>query len=395
MIPHGKYELQNLEQLFLSMADNKTPKPTEVPNVPEIIHLEIERIKQTLIHEVFSFEDERHLERYIQYHQQGLITLMDKSSNRLVQLAVLPTDLQQIENPNQHLYAGLEELLNFVERHFTKYFDQDAKAPEGYIAIVRKDVRTNTKKLIKTLSTLDVDPKLLDLVLHPLRRILKDYPAKETTYRKVLYAKEMQKELFRLLQQELTPEILDEELRQIVYYLNYNSVKTFTYHAHYINALVNASESRAEKIEKLSFILKKINQAQVRPGIHYNLHAAPLKDQLNEYIMVEIDYLERLQHLSGNPPGRIVDSFLQLFKLKIEISVAQLAYLIRVFVDTKIIQNKNLTEVLRFLARFVTTKRSETISYDSLRVKFYNVEIGTKASVRNMLASMIEYIDKD
>jgi hypothetical protein len=390
MIPHGKYELQILEQLFLSIMDKNTTQPAVNTERTEIISQEVNRIKQTLIHEVFSFEDERHLERYIQYHQQGLITLMDKSSNRL-----LLTEGTPPEHLNQHLYSGLEELLNFVERHFTKYFDQDAKAPEGYIAIARKDVRANSKKITKAFSTLQADPKLLDLVMHPLRRIVKDYPAKETTYRKVLYAKEMQKELFRLIQQEDPSKNIDEELLQIVYYLNYNSVKTFTYHAHYINEQVNATESRAEKIEKLSFLLKKINQAQVKPGIHYNLHASPLKDQLNEYIMVEIDYLERLQHLSGNPPGRSLDSFLQQFKLKIEISVAQLAYLIRIFTETKIIQNKNLTELLRFLARFVTTKRSETISYDSLRVKFYNVETGTKASVRNLLTSMIQYIDKD
>ena len=142
---------------------------------------------------VFSFEDERHLERYIQYHQQAIIRLMDK-------VATLSVDGDTNENKEsayQIIYAGLEELLYFVERHFTKYFDQDAKAPDGYLELARKDARNNLKKLHKGLTLKLADPRLIELMLHPLKRIFKTNPQQDTTYRKVLYAKEIQKELFR------------------------------------------------------------------------------------------------------------------------------------------------------------------------------------------------------
>jgi hypothetical protein len=157
---------------------------------------------------------------------------------------------------------------------------------------------------------------------------------------------------------------------------------------------LDQSETRAEKIEKLSFVLKKINQSQVKPGIRYNQNGSALKDQLNIYITEEIDYQERLQQLSNSAPDRSPDSFLPGFKLKFEASVSQLAYLLRIFMETKIILNNNLSQVLHFLVRFVITKRSETISYGSFRSKFYSVETGTKESVRSMLVTMIQYIDK-
>ncbi len=305
----------------------------------------------------------------------------------------VPEDIKK-KNFYRVFYIGFEELLSFIERHFTKYFDQDAKAPEGYIAMVRKDVRVNIKKLQKALTSKNADPRLIDLLLYVLKKILDSNPDQGTTYRNVMYAKELQKEIFRLLEGQVDIPEIDESLRQIMYYLNYNSTKVLTYHAHYITSILENTETRTEKIEKLSFTLKKINQAQVKPGIRYNQHGPPLKDELNSYITEEIDYQERLQQLTTNSPDRPSDSFLHGFKLKFEASVAQLAYLLRIFIETKMILNNNLSQVLHFLVKYVITKRSETISYGSFRSKFYCVEIGTKESVRDLLLSLIYYIDK-
>lgn len=380
MIPNVKYELQELEKI---MSDVGTAHPSDVVG---FIQSEVERIKKTFIYEVFHFEDERHLERYIQYHQQSLIRLMDKS-------AFLAKKQSKAQNILILLYNAFDELLAFIERHFTRYFDQDAKAPEGYLALARKDARAGVNKFQKGLETKNGDRVLIALVLRVLRKISESNAEKGTTYRKVMYAKEIQKELERLLSKDISN--IDDELRQVIYYLNYNSIKVITYHAHYISSLLDKKETRTEKIEALSLMLKNINQAQVRPGIAYNLNSASLKSQLMDYISVELEYHERLQQLSGRPSGPSSDDSLSGFKLKFEASVSQLAYLLKVLIETRMIVNNNLTHVINFVVRFVMTKKSENISYGSLRSKFYNPEMGTKESVRSMLLSMIHYIDKN
>jgi hypothetical protein len=382
MHPNVKYELQELERLI-----DEAKISSRSGDIDEKVKAEVERIKQTLIYEVFHFEDERHLERYIQYHQQSLIRLMDRTN------IILEARPQDSERP-RILYSALDELLSFVERHFTKYFDQDAKAPEGYLMLARKDARENMKKFKNILTELGADPTLADLVLRVLHKIAESSTDKGTTYRKILYAKEVAKEINRMSTVTL-PANVNESLRQLMYYLNYNSTKVVTYHAHYISSLLDAAETRTEKIEKLSLIFKEVSQAQVRPGIGYNLHSSPLKNQLCEYISVELEYHERLQQLSHRPPGPGTDDFLSGFKLKFEASVSQLAYLLKVLIETKIILNNNISHVINFLVRFVVTKKSENISHGSLRSKFYNVENGTKESVRNMLLSMIHYIEKN
>lgn len=107
-----------------------------------------------------------------------------------------------------------------------------------------------------------------------------------------------------------------------------------------------------------------------------------LKNQLTEYISVELEYHERLQQLSAKPSGSSSDDFLSGFKLKFEDSVSQLAYLLKILIETKIIVNNNVSQVISFLVRFVVTRKSENISVGSLRSKFYNVETGIKESVR-------------
>lgn len=386
MNPSVQYELHEFERL--SSPQEFRHEHKKKTDLTKLISSEVERIKQTFIHEVFSFEDERHLERYIQYHQQALIRLLDKAALHS------ESGSSQERDGFKMLHTGLENLLSFVERHFTKYFDQDVKAPEGYIKVASSDLKKAAQRIDKALSERKADPRLNVLLTQVLREIFERSDENTITYRMVLYAKTVVKEINSLLTRSEPMQDINEELRQLLYYLNYNSVKVLTYHAHFITALIDAAETRSEKIEKLSFILKKLNQAQVNPGMRYYPPGPSLKDQLNSYINEEIEYQEKLQQLNAPSPDRPHNPFSSGFRLKFDASVSQLAYLLRVLVETKIIINNNLTQVLQFFARYVETQQSDSVSFGSLRSKFYTLETGTRDSVRNMLLSMLQYIDR-
>ena len=386
MSQNVKYELHEIERIISEGEGQSEINEAILLDLNEKLGVEVERVKKILVHEVFTFEDERHLERYIQFHQVALIGLLDK----------LDTQCQEKPAGKQSfcklLYAHLDNVLRFVERHFAKYFDQDSKAPEGYLTLVRRESKEGIDKLTKLLAGRNADGNLLSLLLHVLQNIVDSTTDRKITFRRVMYAKEMQKELLLLTEKNSIGDV-NEELRQIMYYLNYNSVRVVTYHAHYITTLLESAETRTEKMEKLSLMMKNISQAQIKPGIKYNQKSPPLKDQLIEYVSVEMEYQERLQRLSS-PSSNRPDSPLSGFKLKFDASVSQLAYLIKIFMETKLIANNNLTLILQFLTMFAITKKSESISFASIRTKFYNVETGTKESVRGLLTSMIHHIDK-
>lgn len=366
-----RYELEDLEKLLSSKRLGETL-------IDEQFSTEVDRIKRSMIHEVFSFEDERHLERYIQYHQQAIIRMLD---HEFAQSSTIQTH-------------DLEDLLTFIERHFTKYFDQDAKAPDAYLNTIRKTTRINTKRIFKELTDINADHRLVEIILQSLNKINDRSSKIAITYRKVMYAKEVQKELLKVIESTVPENTINDELLKLIYYLNHNSTKSLVYHAHLVNQIVTTTDTNSEKIERLSLLLKQINQAPVRPGIAYNPRATSVKDQAHNYIAEEIEYLERVSVLNAH----IVDSKDNKsgsYKVKMEVSVAQLSYLIKVFVSSTIIQNTGVNELLRFFARIIVTKKSEGVSYDSLRAKYYNVEASTRIAVRDMLSSLIVFIDKD
>lgn len=385
MFQNVKYELQEIERLIAEGETKGDIKKSTLTALNQQLLLEVERIKKTLIHEVFTFEDERHLERYIQFHQTALIGLLDKLDS-----------YRHNNNNRQELFntitTHLDTILRFIERHFAKYFDQDAKAPEAYLDLARHEYIAHIDSFTKYVTALHADQTLWSLLLQVLQNIIDSTIEKGMTFRQVMYAMEVKKELVRIIEKE-TPTDINADLRQAMYYLNYNSVKVVTYHAHYITALLESAETRSDKIERLSLVFKTISQAQVKPEIRYIPNAPSLKEQLTEYISVEMEYQERLQRLSDSTPPKS-DNPLSNFKLKFEASLAQLAYLIRIFQETKLISNTNVTHLLQFIATFSMTKRSEGISFPSIRAKFYNVEHSTRQAVRGMLLAMIQHIDR-
>jgi hypothetical protein len=390
-----KYELEKLEHVvtneLLAPREKHVPITTDqLESSKQILRDETDRIKKKFVHEIYAFEDERHLERYIQLHQQELIRLMD-------QLAGVKHDGGN-DDPNDHeLYRhacrAVEELLTFIERHFTKYFDQDTKAPESYITLAGSDMVKTYGELLDQLKSLNVDTHLVDLVLNPMKKFIESIPAGQITYRKIIYVKEIQKEIQRITSSHKEDNVIDDLLRAELLYLNYNTIKYFRYYTNHIVAQLENVDSSSGRIERLSYFLKLVNQTQVKPGVGYNRTIHTLKEQLSEWISEEVFYLEKMHKL--NEKNAAGTTLADDFKLKTEMSVSQLAYLLRVFIETKIINNKNVSDLIRFFSHFFQTKRLESISYESFRVRYYNTEEGTKRSVRNMLLQMVDYINKN
>jgi hypothetical protein len=81
-------------------------------------------------------------------------------------------------------------------------------------------------------------------------------------------------------------------------------------------------------------------------------------------------------------------------KMQLGISDAQLGVFLRAAMDAGIITNENKTAVLRCVVLFVNTHKSDSISVESLRKKFYEAERSTKDSVKDLLMEMFKRVHK-
>ncbi|MBO9683177.1 MAG: hypothetical protein J7502_11005 [Flavisolibacter sp.] len=81
-------------------------------------------------------------------------------------------------------------------------------------------------------------------------------------------------------------------------------------------------------------------------------------------------------------------------KIRLNISVSQLALLIRAAMDAGVIINDNKTAVLKCVALFMRTDKIENISVESMRKKFYEADRSSKDSVKDLLMEMFKKVHK-
>lgn len=363
-----------------------------VSDFKQTLNEEIEQIKNNFINAVFGFEEERYLERYIQYHQRALIRLAGNLLNY-----VQPENLGEVSNSvtpeilSQYTYKLLQELLDFIEKHFSKYFDQNAWIPLNYRLIMLHDIKTNIDALKEILTQHGTNKHLIHIALLPLENFLKEDTSNEVTYRRIIYLKELKKQLFQMKSNEDVTDV-NQSMKMLLFYLNFNSPEYYNHCIRQLEEICEKAESDAKRIEQLALHQKFIHQTQLKPGFVLNPALPFLKDQLAHWINQEISFLEKRHDLIKDSieMGIINESD---YKIKIDLSVAQFAYFVKLLVEVKIIQNKNIVQLLRFLAKLFKTDHSEEISPGSVRNHYYSTEASARESIKSVLKRMIQYID--
>jgi hypothetical protein len=82
------------------------------------------------------------------------------------------------------------------------------------------------------------------------------------------------------------------------------------------------------------------------------------------------------------------------FKIQTNSSVPQIAYFIRLLVDTGLIKNKNTMELVRFFSSHISSKQVKNIAKESFRRQFYEAEDSAKATVKDAIIKMLNQIRK-
>jgi hypothetical protein len=390
------YEFKYIETLIRNAIDSSADQSIskeQFDQVRNAVAKESVRIKNTFALKVLSFQKSR-VEQFVRYHQQALINLLNHLGEDLS-----ITDKAQSTNNESHVNEfvkfssnELEEILRFFQNHFHNHFDLDVCVPEFVKERVLKALKESSILLEGNLSKFEIDQALLSICINAVTDLLKE-PDLKITYRRVNWIKELIAELLQLGETNQEGASLNAEVQSVLLHLNYNTTFYLKYCTDIINRELLTAETLTSKLEKLAFHYKVSSQSRVKPDFVFDLASPSLKEQLSEWILEEIQFLERKQQLGKAFPSTAEEPVTKDFKLVFDMSVSQFAYFIKTLTETGVIQNKNVSELIRFLAKFVKTKRSENISYESFRIKYYNAEDNTKGAVRNLLHAAIGYIN--
>ncbi|MEP0367349.1 MAG: hypothetical protein ABJN36_17635 [Cyclobacteriaceae bacterium] len=395
------YELEKLNNIIYSDLDkltNKTNrlKPDDIDYWVSTIDTEVKRIKKAFIEVAFGTENEKQIERYMSHHQVDLIRLTD----RLLHYLGGDESLKMNDRSNdplgtqllKHAYGFLDDLINYLENHFSRFFNLDASVPRSYKLIAIRDFKEKLECIDDLSHARNLDDHLLNVITSPLRRLIRS-KEEELTFRKLIYFKRLVLELENYFKTESREKEQVQDLFCAMIYMNFNSYKFFAYCTEFIKSQYQNKETLTDQLDNLALTSKMINQTQQKPGVAYKPERQPIKRTLIAWIDEEIAFLEKRHQLTFNMSMPQVDPGKD-FKLNTSLSVAQLAYFVRVLIEEKVLINSNQREVLKFFAQFTRTKKAENVSAESLRTRYYNIDTSTKEAVKDITIKLLNNIRK-
>lgn len=376
------YEFENIEcqigRVLSQQITNKLKKE-ESNEILDSVSLECERVKKAFTQLVLSAEDEKRVRRYFHFHQETLTTLIDKTDqSEKSQAAVLLAAIRKL----------LLDLLDTFRDEFPEFFNLQVRMPRCLTERTISELNQLADSLSSKFSATTLDPVFFNIILDGFKAL------EFASYQKVEYLRNLQHHLSHLDVSVNDPDLLRQDLCRALINLNYNTLMFFDYYTESVKkALVNC-ETLSDRIDLVSWFLKQCNQEQCLQKISFDPQLPPIHVQLGEWLTQELDYL-RQKYQFRLSPGLHEEDPEKDFKLNFDLSVSQLAYLFKALVETGFIRNKNTSQLIRFLVKFVKTKKSESVSYESFRMKFYNPESGTKDAVKKVLGSLLQYMSKN
>jgi hypothetical protein len=405
-----KFELEFFDEFVRKECrKNKDLSPSTIISdfvkKKNLVQSESERIKKNLRTQVFEIENESRIELFIQAHQSHIIRLANKVAKEIDKSHV--ADLSSISagytklNLCKIILKTFEELLTYIETHFSKYFDQDQIIPDTYALISAQEFQEKIER-IKSLFDLEkVDQQLGEIILFPISEFIESAHGtssspdlKRISFRQLIYMKYLLRDILHLEHQK--NHTYKEALYDHLFYLNFNNYHFINYETTRIRNHVEELPSLASQIEYLSYVLKKLYQVQVKPSFSLKPNRESLRNLLSNWLEQEITFIEKKRQLTLmiSPGGaRVAEP--DTFKVKTSLSVAQLAYSVRLLKESGIIVNDNKAEVIRFFSKHFSSVNNQNISQESFRSKYFGFETSAVTSIQGILNKMISISKKD
>ncbi|MBS1544184.1 MAG: hypothetical protein JST14_11155 [Bacteroidetes bacterium] len=383
------YEFKNLEDLIqkaTGSARGNRGKSTSPRNLTLAISKERDQLEERFDLKFLVQVTEKERTRFIQFHQFSLTRLINSCSDLFKRVNIKTS-------PWEGVVESITSLFQFLTRRYFRYLDLSYSPPVRFVESMLAQQSDKKGELERLLDELVNDDELREVCKNLINIHLE---VSQTTLGKAFFIIEARRRLAKLFSRQhsfgtdLINEIRNELLR-----LNFNSDEFLGYYTRNISNDLTKLDSDRERFESLAWHFKNISQIQNNGSAPFDKQRRPIKQSVSEWIIEEMNFIEAKFRLNPIANARSSEPALGDFKLTLDLSVAQLALLIKSFVETGVIQNKNISELIRFLSRFAVTKKSGSVSQESLRIKYYNVETGTKDSIRNMLHTAIGYINNN
>lgn len=338
---------------------------------PTILHEEKNRIIAEWQQNLYA--DDNRLKQRIQLYQNKLLFLLETITNQFPP-EMFTTD--QSDDQLVQLSFTLYDLLVYLEENYAAYLDLCYNISRLHLLSAREELARETPLLNRILPDTDV----MRIVISSFEETLR---SDHVTFRQLYYTRELRKCL-----RNLQPDSLPEDVEALLLYMNFNDSMYLKYKLQLLSVEINSHPTTHQQLTQTKWLLKMNNQQQEQYGYAYDIDQLSLKDQISDWLMHESEFLEYKIKIDETTPLPQEVARWHNFKVKVDLSVNELAFLLRVMIEHGLILNNNKSEVAEFFARYFATNNQPAISADSLRRKMYDYSASSIESVKQLLLDL-------
>lgn len=349
----------------------------------------IEKIK-TKIHQTNTKEE---IEQYIHKHQQSLIALCVKVLNQsnfekkysgcMIRETYTDQDILNL------IFHYLEKILRFIESNYLKYIDKNVTVPYKSKLIEEYELDRKSDFVKSLILEADLNSEFRSIILSPLFRLNQFSFKDRISYQELIYYNTYITEFYNNL--KIDQEISESLIIRIMFHVNYNSLSFLEYLQKLIMSTLSELGERNLQLDYLYKILKETNQKNTCSHLAFNPSELSLKVLLSAWIEEEIQYIIKLQNIQKTEET-LFSNGTEKYKILSDLTVSELALLFRLLHDTEALPHENQSEYIQFIADSFYTKRAESISYSSLRTKYYSPDETTIKSLNAKMQEMINFL---
>jgi hypothetical protein len=337
------------------------------------------KVRESWTFAVCSEAGETALERYFSFQLTQLSGLLSKVSGHIAAGSAFQTD------NDKQFQRSVCGLIDYAAAYFYKHL----KLPVPVCTVYKRHF----------IATLSADARLLTTVLDN-SGLADDIKNCMISYLDAMTAETdmpcdlQQLHYFRSFVREFLPAaaIKDNDkycdfVKDRLFDLEFNHFRPFVHMQDAIKAAYSDKPKNRRKAimaRELDFLVFKAKGDVIRYDDRWPALSAMLTEWLSGELEKEIQKTAEIRHAAA-----------YLFKLRLELPVSHLAFLIRLLSKENIFGLFPLTEIFNFFSANFSTKRQETLSPGGLSKEYYSKNMVTAVEVRALLLKMIARINRD
>lgn len=359
----------------------------------ENIIRESQKIKFQIKVEVFELKSKRQIRLLVRKYHSSFVFLLDSIMESRKEERFITSDFVKIFDV---IVTALNDLLSFVEVRFYNFLSLDERVPITYIAVWQKELKLKISKLKTKVISNATDKKTLEIVITSLNQLLQSAKGLKSTYRKLLYQKELLKKIEDLdLSKDKT--ILYSAFDELLIATNFNSLDYIHSLCTKIDDNLKSMPNQQERMIELLFYFKELRQLHSSGKLSFDPYQKNIKDILFDWFKDEIDYLQSKMELSSDSNFQVLPKFVEkneIVQNKIEcvLSTDQIGLILRAGDESRILKARSMSQVFKTIVPHLSTPQKKELSYESMRSKSYTVEERDKEIAIKTLERIIKHI---